>query len=331
MGDHAHDRMSAAAGDLFDRYLLPKIALTIILVASLVGTAVSLALSSGWDPVHVVAKWVFLVALGIVTGGLCWKHAFVRPGDVTGDTADYTAQMFDRFDRIMLAAAILLLAIAPVVLRSYVLAPVASRTLLGVGVLVVGFGILAGWTAVRPRSPVAAFRSPGGLGALAIGTGAILGVAVLEVHAGGHRGFLPVAVRALHLLAFSAWVGGAVWNIFAAVPSGQTDPTIAVIRVAGEQLERFRAVVRVVFPTILLTGFAQAVLAFGYTLDPYTSTMVGAAVASKLGLVGVLFVIFLTCPMWRACSPIDGVCDITDLDRDASKTASDPSGGVVDD
>jgi len=48
-----------------------------------------------------------------------------------------------------------------------------------------------------------------------------------------------------------------------------------------------------------------------------TST-IGLAILAKLGFVALLFVIFKTCPMWRACSPIDGVCDLEDLDRGSS-------------
>jgi len=70
------------------------------------------------------------------------------------------------------------------------------------------------------------------------------------------RGFDPVAglIRVLHLLTFAVWVGGAVWNIFVAVPTGQVRPTIAVVRAASQQLERFCWAVRFIIPTILLTG-----------------------------------------------------------------------------
>jgi putative copper export protein len=119
-----------------------------------------------------------------------------------------------------------------------------------------------------------------------------------------------LVVRALHLLAFSVWVGGAVWNIFAAVPTGQEYPTPPVVRAAGEQLERFRWAVRFVIPTVLLTGLYQAVDALGVGAAAYVESLLGLAVLGKLAVVGVLFVIFKLCPMWRACSPIDGVCDL---------------------
>lgn len=330
MGDHARDRVTAAADDLFDKYLLPKAALAIILVASLVGTGVSLSLSTGWSWRLGLAKWGYFVALAVLTGGLCWKHAFVRPGDVTS-AADYTSRMFARFDRIALGATVLLFLVTPVVMRSYTPAIVGGGNRILVSIVVLAFAMLAGWTAVRDQPTPTEFRSPAGIVALATGVVAIIGTAVLEVRTGGGGGLVAVGSRSLHLLAFSAWLGGAVWNIFAAVPSGQTTPTIPVIQAAGEQLERFRWAVRIIIPTILLTGLLQAVLQYGHSLAPYTSSVVGAAIAAKLGLIGVLVAIFLTCPMWRACSPIDGVCDLSDLDGGPGSESVDASGGVVDD
>jgi len=71
-----------SVGDLFDKYLLPKVALVIILLASLVGTAVTFRLAGRWAPVEVIAKWLYFVGLGVLTGGLLWKHGFVRPADL---------------------------------------------------------------------------------------------------------------------------------------------------------------------------------------------------------------------------------------------------------
>lgn len=329
MGDHVADRLRAA-DDLFDKYLLPKVALTIILAASLVGTAVSLSLSSGWSWSLGLAKWVFFVSLAVLTGGLCWKHAFVRPGDVTGDAAAYSARTFARFDRIALGATILLFATTPFVVRAYPPLAVGHNSLFYTGGLLLAFAFLAGWMAIRDRPAADIHRSHLGIITLAVGVLATLAVTVLEVRAGGEYGAIPMVVRGVHLLAFSVWLGGAVWNIFAAVPSGQAEPTLAVIEAAGEQLERFRGAVRVIIPTIVLTGVVQAVLEFGHSLAPYTTSLIGVAIVAKLGLIGVLFAIFLTCPMWRACSPIDGVCDLTDLD-DPGSEAVDASGGVIDD
>ncbi|WP_205427883.1 hypothetical protein [Halorussus sp. MSC15.2] len=53
----------------------------------------------------------------------------------------------------------------------------------------------------------------------------------------------------------------------------------------------------------------------------YLGNLVGLAVLAKIGFVGLLVVIFKLCPMWRACSPIDGVCELEDLGNGR------PSGG----
>lgn len=338
MVERARERGSTAADERFDKYLLPKAALAVILAASLVGTAVSLSLSTGWSWGLGIVKWAYFVALGVLLGGFFWKHVFIRPSDVTGEAADYTGRMFDRFDRITLGAAIVLLLTSPIVFTPYTETPIAGQIVLTVTATTVLFGVLAGWTAIRDRPATDSYRSVTGITALLLGIIAVAGTAVLDVSLGGGGGAGEMAIRSLHLLAFSAWVGGAVWNIFAAVPSGQQQPTIPVISAASEQLERFRWVVRLVFPMILLTGLAQAYLEYGSTLSPYTESIVGIAILAKLGFVALLFGIFLTCPMWRACSPIDGVCDLDDLDRRPTTTdiadtpaSGDARGGGVDD
>lgn len=53
---------------LFDRYTLPKIALAVILVASLVGTWVSTTLGGTADLTLAVAEWAYFVGLGVLTG-----------------------------------------------------------------------------------------------------------------------------------------------------------------------------------------------------------------------------------------------------------------------
>ncbi|ACV49376.1 hypothetical protein [Halomicrobium mukohataei] len=129
------------------------------------------------------------------------------------------------------------------------------------------------------------------------------------------RGLDPVAagVRILHLTAFAVWVGGAVWNIFVAVPTGQKRPTIGVVRAAGQQLERFRWAVRFIVPTLLVTGLFQAVDSLGTAVTSYLGSGVGVAVLAKVGCIGLLVVMFKLCPMWRACSPIEGVCELDGL------------------
>jgi len=311
MADVTHEQAGTVADELFDKYLLPKAALTVILAASLVGTALTLDLAGQWSPLVALAKWGYFVALGVLLGGLLWKHGFVRPGDVDA-AADYCAEMYRRFDRIAVGA-LAVVAVAGVALLAvaYADAPLALRGGLA-GALALTLG--AGAVDTYDDAPVPErFRTTAGVLALA---GAVLAVALSAAAdvalAGG--GAVPTASRAVHLLAFAAWVGGAVWNIFVAVPTGQLRPTPPVVRAAGEQLERFRWTVRFVIPTLVATGVFQSVDVLGTSPGTYVGTTAGLAVLAKLGFVAVLFAIFLACPMWRACSPIDGVCDLAEMD-----------------
>ncbi|WP_226479507.1 hypothetical protein [Natrinema amylolyticum] len=321
MSDPPAEVRPTVSTDLFDKYVLPKIALGVILAGSLAGTWVSGRLG-GQSAVVTLAKWFYLVALGVLTGGLVWKHCFVRPRDLGTGAGDYCVEMYARFDGIATEAVAVLAVTGPVVLAAY-----ASR--LAVGPLVVGLGVLlTTWlgtlvATIRGSEPVdAQFRSPVGLLGLALALAVVAGTGIAEVSL---RGFEPIAaaVRTVHLLAFVAWIGGAVWNIFVAVPTGQERPTAAVARAAGEQLERFRWAVRFIIPLLFLTGLFQAVTVFGVRFGTYVAAPIGLAVLAKVGIIGLLAVIFKLCPMWRACSPIDGVCDLEELG------AGEPSAGPV--
>ncbi|MFB6195274.1 MAG: hypothetical protein ABEI80_03820, partial [Haloplanus sp.] len=288
---------------LLDRYTLPKVALAVILVASLVGTWVTTALS-GSAVTLAVAKWAYFVALGVLTGGLVWKHAFVRPADL--EAADYCADMYDRFDRIATGAIAVLAVSGTAVVGAYLGAFGRTAPVVGYGALVGVWLALAAVTTRRSGAVERQFRSPTGLAALTLALAVVVATAIAEVAV---RGLDPVAagVRVFHLLAFALWIGGAVWNIFVAVPTGQKRPTVGVVRAAGEQLERFRWAVRVIIPTLFLTGLYQAVDGLGTTLAWYLGTAAGLAVLGKVGCIALLVVIFRLCPMWRACSPIEGV------------------------
>lgn len=315
--------------DLFDRYLLPKIALAVILTGSLLGTWVS-GRFGGQSLAVTLAKWSYLVAVGVLTGGLVWKHCFVRPRDLEANAGNYCGEMYARFDRIAVGAVALLAVTGPIILAAYV-------SVLGTGPLTIGLGaMLAAWlgtvavTVRRSATADAQFRSPTGLLALALALSVVAGTGIAEVSL---RGFDPIAagVRTTHLFAFAAWIGGAVWNIFVAVPTGQKRPTTAVVRAAGDQLERFRWTVRFIIPLIFLTGLYQAITVLGVGIESYAGTPVGWAVIAKIGIIGLLAVIFKLCPMWRACSPIEGVCDLEGTGADAGAGSGSGTAGGGDD
>ncbi|MDY7082590.1 MAG: CopD family protein, partial [Halobacteria archaeon] len=161
------------------------------------------------------------------------------------------------------------------------------------------------------------YRSPRDVTVLLFSAVMVVGVGMLDVRLiDGSVG--DVAVRILHLSAFVVWLGGAVWNIFVAVPIGKQNPTARMVRVAGQQLERFRWAVRTIIPVLLLTGVFQAYRILGADVANYVTTPIGIAVLVKVGFILVLVGIFLTCPMWSACSPIDGVCDLGNLNDNDS-------------
>ena len=119
-------------------------------------------------------------------------------------------------------------------------------------------------------------------------------------------------VRGVHLLAFGLWLGGALFNLGAAVPAGRRHANIHAVVAGARQLERFRWVVRTSLPTIIFTGVWMA-LRYGGFASPFWRDGVGLLIPLKLGLIGALVVIFITCPLYRACSPVRGVCNLDDL------------------
>jgi uncharacterized membrane protein len=307
---------TAMADDLFDKYTLPKVALMIILAASLVGTAVSVRLTGWWAPGITLVKWSYFVALGVLVGGLVWKHGFVRPQDLETGAEGYCASMYDRFNRIAFVATLVVTAGAVATLTGYYRAFGSDPLVMSLGLLL---ATAVGATTVARRNSKgveATFRHPVGLLATGSALAAVGVTAVLEASLGG-ADLVAMGIRILHLLTFALWIGGAVWNIFVAVPTGQEQPTVDVVQAAGEQLERFRWAVRFIIPTLLVTGVYQAIDVFGLAADLYLGTPVGIAILAKVGFVGLLFVIFKLCPMWRACSPIDGVCDLDELAFDS--------------
>ncbi|AGB32693.1 hypothetical protein C488_08592 [Natrinema pellirubrum DSM 15624] len=325
MAGSTRQSVETTADDLFDKYTLPKIALTIILAASFLGTVVTGRLAGSGSLAVAVAKWGYFVALGVLAGGLLWKHGFVSPGDLETGADAYCARMYDRFHWIAIGALVVLVPGAAVAIDRYAAAVSRPLPVLALGTAVLGLVAAGGTQSLRSASVDAQFRGPLGLAALALALAAVVLTAALEVGLRAGDG-LAVGVRVLHLLAFAVWVGGAVWNIFVAVPTGQEYPTTPVIRAAGQQLERFRWAVRFIIPTLIATGLYQAVDALGTTIGTYLGTTLGLAVAAKLGSIGVLVVIFKLCPMWRACSPIDGVCDLEEMGGQRDGPTTDAAG-----
>ncbi len=302
---------SELTSQFLNKFMLPKIALTIIGVASLLGVSVTSWLEGIHDPFAIAVRWLIFATLGILLGSSLWAGFIgpwaesVRPAP--GAKAFLAAEglRFRVLHRIMAAA-------GSVAVFAYLLValggpdyPLRPLVLAGVALL----AALAFWLPARDRRGA---RRAAALSALAL---ALLALAEVSAEGMAPGGDVPLwgLVRAVHLLAFGAWFGGAAWNIFINAASGRETLCLDTVIASHLQLEGFRKVVRVAFPTIVLTGLLQAGFLSGPNLGFFVGTGIGLVVLTKLGLAGALVVIFFTCPMWGACSPIAGVCNIEDL------------------
>lgn len=121
-------------------------------------------------------------------------------------------------------------------------------------------------------------------------------------------------IRLLHLSTFSLWLGGAVWNIWVAMPAGREHPNFDAVIAGAHALDRFRWVVRFALPTIIITGL---IMAFAHRLLPlqWWLHFPGVLIPSKVAAIIVLVVVFITCPLFRHCSPVQGVCNLDDLNE----------------
>lgn len=303
-----------------DRHLLPKVALTFISIASLGGVYLTMTLH-GASPALAALRWFHLMSLGILAGGTMWWGFFIEtpedPAD-RGDVARFMHAQNARFRRIGLVA----LGVA-MVSSVHLAAMEGLARAGGVG----GWLWVAAVALVLSLAGSAILLAPSRRAAFAFGGvrmvcgGLVLTLALmaaLDARLTFPGSGTALLLRPLHLAAFGLWVGGAVWNIFIAVPAALGTLSLPVVLVGARALERFRRVVRVILPLLLITGFAQTLPYTGFPPTDLTGSLVGRIVLFKLGLIAGLVVIFITCPLWRACSPIRGMCDIEDLRRSSS-------------
>lgn len=303
---------------VLDRYLLPKVAFVMVTTASAAG-AVLTGFRHGWtDWPTLLARWAALWLLGLFLGAEMWKLFYMRPSVRLRPVApalDYAAAMTRLYTTWQKALVPLLVA----AVGAYIYLYAGSRPGAGPWLIVAAAAMalaLVGMTLtwVSPTDPIRRdVPSWLVLTGLAAVVAAIGGLDVAVQPAGQHIGWL-VPNRMLHLWAFSAWLGGAFWNIFIAVPAGIQRVDMDTVILANFQLERFRVVVRTVLATIIATGLVQTWAIFGWRWQSLFTNVWGYLILAKLGLILALVVVFITCPMWRACSPIRGVCNLDDLD-----------------
>jgi putative copper resistance protein D len=302
---------------VLDKYMLPKVAFTVITGASMAGAALT-GLRHGVESWPFLAmRWAAVWVMALLLGSQVWKIFYLRPAvamrPVAGavDYADAMLKLHVRWQKALLPFAVLLVGgdLAFYSTRGAVAVPWLSAA--GVALVVAMAGLGLTWTTRQDaqKQDLATWLTLAGLAGT---VAALAGLDVALQPAGASR-WLLAPNRMLHLWAFSAWLGGALWNIFIAVPAGMTRVNMDTVILANFQLERFRVVVRTVFPVIVATGLVQAWAMFGWNWQALFTNTWGYLVLTKLGLILVLIGVFIACPMWRACSPIRGVCNLDDL------------------
>lgn len=302
---------------LLDKYVLPKVALTVISIASFVGVWLTMTTHGAGTWLQVATRWLHLVSFAFLAGGAMWKGLFAQPAIQPAQRpyfARFTAGEFSRFRKLMLYVLPVYLASAVYDLLRFVSWNVAHWLVWFEAAMLVAIALAAGYDVFRQNRKDDPFseRLPARLllGLLLMDAFVL---AAFDVSLAQNGQVWPLLVRTVHLAAFGLWFGGAVWNIFITVPAARDIVSLPVVLSASQQLERFRIAVRIILPTLIVTGFIQAYNYVGLSLYALTASTFGRLILIKIILVGILIGVFITCPMWRACSPISGMCKIDDL------------------
>ncbi|MCC7162471.1 MAG: sulfurtransferase TusA family protein [Anaerolineae bacterium] len=312
------------ADGLLDRYWLPKIALVFISIASLLGVLLTMMThGASWE--LALVRWLHMAGLGALAGGAMWWGWFVRrPSDEAevSDVARFALAQKRRFRAIGIGALLVVVLTAPQLMWFDVWS--GETFARGLWFANIAALLLAIIFVIRlflvPRDDAHAFDAGAARLAL-VGLVATLALtATLDARLTFPSQPLAWLLRPVHVVAFALWFGGAIWNIFIAVPAARETLALPVVVSAAEQLERFRVTVRIFLPTLVITGLLQAYAYTGLNLQSILFSSIGQLVLVKLGLVVGLIVIFITCPLWRACSPIKGMCDLEDLHAPALPT-----------
>lgn len=278
---------------------LPKVAFTLITLASL-GGATFVGFNQGLGVAGGLLRWLTLWSLALAGGFLAWRVFYLRDVEPAADADRVDAlnrTALARADKVGRLTAIAVLLGAPgVLVVPYLMGATWLVVAMALGSVAVGAALLAG----VGRRPVAA-------GAFVVVLATLAGWAFIDAGTG-----LPWVLRILHLTAFSLWLGGALWNIAVAMPAGRAHPNVDAVLAGANQLDRFRWVVRFVLPTIIATG---AWMAWSYVGLPASWWLAfpGVLIPLKVLAIVALVVVFITCPLFRHCSPVQGVCNIDDL------------------
>lgn len=282
---------------------LPKVAFVLISLASLAGATFTglLAGLTGWA---LVARWWSIWAVGLVGGFVVWRVFYLRDEDPEAAQGAVTALNATALPRATLVGRwvtpVVLLGLAGPLVTPYL------DFLPGVR-----WGIVAALIGLAACLLVGVENRAASMAAIGFSLAAVVLWAYADAGA-GWEGWIRVA----HLTAFTLWLGGALWNIWVAMPAGREHANVDAVVAGAHQLDRFRWVVRFALPTIIVTGL---IMANAYRLLPLSwwTEMPGILLPGKVLAIVALVVVFITCPLFRHCSPVQGVCDLEDLDENA--------------
>ncbi len=303
--------------------MLPKVALTVISIASFVGVWMTMATHAAGTWQQAIPRWLHLISFAFLIGTNMWKGLFVKPADQPSQQPYFTKFVsasyanFRKIERFVVPVFILT---AVYDLFRFANWKVPGWVIGLEGVLIAAITVAALYDLFRrvdKDNPYTERNTARLLVGLLVLDGFVNAAYDVYLAQGGQA--WPLAIRTIHLVAFGLWFGGAVWNIFITVPSARKIVSMPVVVAASEQLERFRIAVRIILPTLIVTGLIQAYPYVGLNPRMLTASLFGWLILTKLALIVVLVGVFITCPMWRACSPIAGMCNIDDLAPQKSK------------
>jgi len=278
---------------------LPKVAFTLITLASF-GGATFTGLGLGMQGWGIALRWLTLWSIALAGGFLAWRVFYLHRGesqvdqrciDALNQTALARADTVARIVAVFVVAGSTGALVVPILRTQSML-----RGALVAGSLTLAVLLLGG---VRRR-------------ATAVAALVVTGLLIVSWSYADVAGHWQMWVRVLHLSAFTLWLGGALWNIAVAMPSGREHPNIDAVLAGAKQLDRFRWVVRFALPTIIVTGLIMASAFRSLPLD-WWLTFPGVLIPLKVMAIVALVVVFITCPLFRHCSPVQGVCNIDDL------------------
>lgn len=280
---------------------LPKVAFTLITLASL-GGAIFTGLGLGIEGPALLVRWLTLWSIALAGGFLVWRLIYLHRSEAHVDQGRVEALNSSALIRADQVARWVAPIVALGAAGAATVPALAGEPLLRTGLIAGSLALAAALVPGVSRRATAAL-------ALALVALLLAGWAYADAGPDWRMG-----IRLLHLAAFSLWLGGALWNIAVAMPAGRQHPYVDAVLAGAKQLDRFRWVVRFALPTIIITGL---VMADAYRSLPLTwwAAFPGVLIPLKVVAIIALVVVFITCPLFRHCSPVQGVCNIDDIDR----------------